>query len=134
MAIFDILSTRRTNSSFCRNTNPPIRSEVLLSFPSVASTHMKTRSCALSRLSTIPTSNLFRSLFPDAPRSSRTISIPLWSVPNLQCLLLNGLAVKRVYRERSTLEASTRARNPRKSLQTISRPRKRQCHLGRVLL
>lgn len=134
MAIFDTLSTRRTNSNFCRNTNPPIHSEVLLSFPSVASTHMKMRSCAHSRLSTIPTSNPFRSLFPDAPRSSRTISIPLWSVPNLQCLLRNGLAVKRVYLQRSTLEASTLARNPRKSLRTINRPRKRQCHLGRVLL
>lgn len=118
-----------TNSNFCQNTNPQIRNEVLHSFPSGVSTHMRMRSCVLSRLSTTPTSNPFPSLFPGVPKSSKMIFIRLWSVPNLQCLLGNGLMVKRVCQRRLTSEASTLARDPRKFLQTISRPRKPRCPL-----
>lgn len=134
MATFDISNTRRTNSNFCPSTNPQIHNEVWLSFPSVASTHMRTRLCALSRLSTTPTSNPFHSLFPDVPRSSRTISIPLWSVPNPPCLLGSGLMVKRVYQQRLTLGASTLVGNLRKFLQTINRLRKPPSHLGHIHL
>ena len=114
---FATTNTSTTSSSISPNTSLEIHNAVSPSCPSAESTFMRTRLCAHTRPSTMPTSSRSLSSYLVVQKYSRATSIHLQLAPSLQFRPNNTLPVRLDCLRRSPSRVFTRVTSHRKSRQ-----------------